>query len=59
MFSLPSKAKSLEIAVKTYAKTDALFLFYKNSFDKNHEAENRPKIKNFVRNTPGSISRDL
>ena len=52
MSSLPFKDKSLEIAVKTYAKTDALFLFYK-------KAENRPKIKNFVRNTPGSISRDL
>ena len=35
------------------------FLFYKNSFYKNHEAENRPKIKNFVRITPGSRSRDL
>ena len=35
------------------------FLFYKNSFYKNHEGENRPKIKNFVRTTPGSRSRDL
>ena len=29
------------------------FLFYENSFYKNHEAENRPKIKKFVRITPG------
>ena len=36
-----------------------LFLFYKNSFYKNHEAENCPKSKNFVRITPGSTSRDL
>ena len=35
------------------------FLFYKNSFYKNHEAENRPEIKNFVRITPDSRSRDL
>ena len=35
------------------------FLFYKNSFYKSHEAENRPKIKNFVRITLGSRSRDL
>ena len=35
------------------------FLFHKNSFYKSHEAENRPKIKNFVRITPGSRSRDL
>ena len=35
------------------------FLFYKNSFYKNHEAENRPKIKNFIRITPGPRSRDL
>ena len=35
------------------------FLFYKNSFHKNREAENRPEIKNFVRITPGSRSRDL
>ena len=35
------------------------FLFHKNSFYKNHEAENRLKIKNFVRITPGSRSRDL
>ena len=35
------------------------FLFYKNSFYKNPEAENRPKVKNFVRITLGSRSRDL
>ena len=33
-----------------------LFIFYKNSFYKNHEAENRRKIKNYVRITPGSRS---
>ena len=33
------------------------FLFYKNSFCKNYEAENRPKIKNFARITPGSRPR--
>ena len=38
---------------------ETLFIFYKNSFYKNHEAENRPKIKNFVRITPDSRSRDL
>ena len=35
------------------------FLFYKDSFYKNHEAENGAKIKNFVRITPGSTSQDL
>ena len=35
------------------------FLFYKNSFYKNPEAGNSPKIKNFVRTTPGSKSWDL
>ena len=35
------------------------FLFYKNSFYKNHEAENRSKIKNFEIITPGSRPRDL
>ena len=35
------------------------FLFHKNSFYKNHKAENRPKIKNFLRITPGTRSRDL
>ena len=35
------------------------FLFNTNSFYKNTEAENRPKIKNFVRITPGSRLGDL
>ena len=35
------------------------FHFYKNSFCKNRESENCPKIKNFVRSIPGSRSRDL
>ena len=35
------------------------FLLYNNSFYKNHKAENRPNIKNFVRITPGSRSRYL
>ena len=34
-------------------------LFYKNSFYKNHEAVNHPKMKNFVRITPCSRSRDF
>ena len=42
-----------------YASGSTPFLFYKNSFYENQEAENRPKIKNFVRITPGSRSRDL
>ena len=40
-------------------KDDTPFLFYKNSFYKNHETENRSKIKNFVRITAGSRSRGL
>ena len=42
-----------------YKKSGTQFLFYKNSFYNNHEAENCPKVKNFVRITPGSRSRDL
>ena len=38
---------------------DTPFPFYKNSFYKNQEAENRPEIKNFVRITPGFRSQDL
>ena len=36
-----------------------LFIFYKNSFYKNHDAENRRKLKNYVRITPGSRSPGL
>ena len=46
-------------SVISYRYVHTPFLFYKNSFYKNYEAENRPKIKNFVRITPGSRSRDL
>ena len=49
----------LIILMYFYNNSNAPFLFYKNSFYKNHKAENHPKIKNFVRITPGSRSRNL
>ena len=59
------RSKPFAVAKKRPRKKAALnspvtpFLFYKNSFCKNREAENRPKIKNFVKITPDSRSQDL